>query len=1057
MDKQTKHKSRAMSFITRRAMVALLLVCALVLPHCAIAATGAAENLSETPIENTGEAVIQADSSENASCSTEYEVLPVIIEEDNSKRDEYEKHFLCDDGSYIAVSYPEPVHTKQGKQWVDATFPLANKGGRITSKSQNDMVSLAKSTSSIETDRLVSFVAGKHELRWSVKGKNTYRSESNIVNDITASMDARNSKTNNRFDKQAINNLVAQKKAAQASLYSSSARSSMLDAESQIEAINNAIEESNRGIIQSVSFERTVVEYPGAMGDGTTLRYVLKPGSIKEEIVLAHRGSFFSYTSQMNTDGLTAELQADNSILLKDAAGEIAAVISQPYMYDGMGADSGDFTVTIMQEGNELEITYTPDAAWLNASERAWPVVIDPELTKVSKDDKAISTSDQIDNYVYNGQGTTVMNNAGANLFVGYRPKGGVAGAERLEHRAFWRLKKLPTLDTGYKIVGASFNIRFAEGTTTMGSGGIELHRLDKPWESGKITWDNRPFSAEKIDIRKVFPASTANGRWMVFNQLDVRKTVQKWYADQALNNHGFMLMYALKENDYNSFYSADNGSGYIPYLSVKYQTGTAPSVDSFTVPATGTAGVPVTVTAKVSGTNVQHGYLYIKNQSKNIYLSSPAGLQTGAGPYSYKLENLEVGTYILDFGTRDNNGVAWSTSRTLTIGAAASSVTIAPTSASVNAGSTVDLSATVKPANSEGVTWSSGNTIIATVNSAGRVKGENPGTVKISCKTAATGLEPATPCTVTVNPNSYTALNIGSTNSQYISAGRHFWYTFTPTYDGKHSFETTGSTNTYGVLYQGTTQLDAKGTGGEGNNFRLEKSLKAGVAYRLKVQGNTTTTTGNFTVKVKAWSHAAKPTIKARSEWGAVPLDDSRKVARTRQPQRVIYHHSADNFTSTDLEATKKEIKKFQKKHMDGSLIPYKPPKSDIAYHFVIDPAGRIWVGAELDDYQRGHTSGYFDDIAVLLLGDFEKRAGNSNPNTLNDAQKSAMESIAKWLCYEYDLLRISTGTDIAPVSTHRIANPKTDDDKGSVCPGENAGSWIENELRTIINNWGS
>lgn len=151
-------------------------------------------------------------------------------------------------------------------------------------------------------------------------------------------------------------------------------------------------------------------------------------------------------------------------------------------------------------------------------------------------------------------------------------------------------------------------------------------------------------------------------------------------------------------------------------------------------------------------------------------------------------------------------------------------------------------------------------------------------------------------------------------------------------------------------------------------------------------------------------------------------------------------------------METTKKEIKKFQNMHMD------KESKSDIAYHYIIDPAGRIWVGAELDGYQRGHSTGYFDDIAVLLLGDFDNRKENFfSPNKLNDAQKTAMESIGKWLCYEYDLLRISEGKEVAPISTHRTVNPKTNVDKGTVCPGSEAAPWIEQDLRTLISTWGS
>lgn len=119
---------------------------------------------------------------------------------------------------------------------------------------------------------------------------------------------------------------------------------------------------------------------------------------------------------------------------------------------------------------------------------------------------------------------------------------------------------------------------------------------------------------------------------------------------------------------------------------------------------------------------------------------------------------------------------------------------------------------------------------------------------------------------------------------------------------------------------------------------------------------------------------------------------------------------------------------------------------KCDIAYHFIIDPAGRIWQGAEIDDYQRGHAENHFDDIGVLVLGDFESRMANLwNPNTLNDAQKNAMIELAKWLCYEYELpVEITNG----PIATHRQVN-------NTACPGDNMAPWVEDDLSDIILAW--
>jgi len=119
---------------------------------------------------------------------------------------------------------------------------------------------------------------------------------------------------------------------------------------------------------------------------------------------------------------------------------------------------------------------------------------------------------------------------------------------------------------------------------------------------------------------------------------------------------------------------------------------------------------------------------------------------------------------------------------------------------------------------------------------------------------------------------------------------------------------------------------------------------------------------------------------------------------------------------------------------------------KCDIAYHFVIDPAGNIWQGAEVDGYKRGHAEGHFDDIGVLILGDFERNSLTSGPNVLNNAQKNAMKSLSKWLCYRYNLLPSGANS---PITTHRAV------DSGTVCPGKNAAPWIEQDLKAYILEW--
>ena len=93
--------------------------------------------------------------------------------------------------------------------------------------------------------------------------------------------------------------------------------------------------------------------------------------------------------------------------------------------------------------------------------------------------------------------------------------------------------------------------------------------------------------------------------------------------------------------------------------------------------------------------------------------------------------------------------------------------------------------------------------------------------------------------------------ITLAHTSSATILAGRSYWYTFTPAESGLYIFTTTGSTDTYGELYQGSSLLASDDDSGAGNNFSITHRLNAGTEYRLKVRGYSSTTTGSYLLKV--------------------------------------------------------------------------------------------------------------------------------------------------------------------------------------------------------------
>ena len=331
-------------------------------------------------------------------------------------------------------------------------------------------------------------------------------------------------------------------------------------------------------------------------------------------------------------------------------------------------------------------------------------------------------------------------------------------------------------------------------------------------------------------------------------------------------------------------------------------------------------------------------------------------------------------------------------------------------------------------------VEWYSGNSSIASVNkTTGYIYGVNPGETRIYARSKFDGSK-IDHITVTVAPRvSVTGISVYPTSKTMdVGCADYLYETIYPS----------NATN------QTVTWYSSDDSVAEVNTYSGKVTAKTvGVATITACTVDGGYSASCVVTVVGDWPTASKPTINYRSDWGARGPITNRFVSRSREPERIVFHHSAEKFNSTNRDDVIEEIQRIQNLHIDDE------GKCDIAYHFIIDPAGRIWEGAYIDDYQRGHATNYFDDIGVLLLGDFESRIANVyNPNELNSAQKEAMKKISKWLCYKYNLLSVNSGQNAAPINTHRGVNPGD-----TICPGENAAPWIENKLREYINDWNS
>ena len=111
-----------------------------------------------------------------------------------------------------------------------------------------------------------------------------------------------------------------------------------------------------------------------------TLNALAAADNIKESIVVNSPQSSYTYAFQMTAKGLSAELTDEGSVELKNEEGTEIFTIPAPYMTDADGASSTEarYVLAETDDGYILGLIASPE--WINASGRAFPVVIDPSV-----------------------------------------------------------------------------------------------------------------------------------------------------------------------------------------------------------------------------------------------------------------------------------------------------------------------------------------------------------------------------------------------------------------------------------------------------------------------------------------------------------------------------------------------------------------------------------------------------------------------------------------------------------------------------------------------------
>ena len=449
---------------------------------------------------------------------------PFIVSEDVSRRGEFEKHYLCSDGTFVAVTYPEAVHYQaEDGNWVDVDNEAKYNTSvqRYVTSNNAFKVELASVTN---TENLVTLRSNGHTLSW---GLNTDKQTVETVLPVKG-----------------IGALIKTEETAEASLRVKSLDSVGVSGKKYITDDSSfALSKASGGI----TYENVVAGAPEISVD-----YSVFHNKIEEDIYINSKTDINSISMNVTTNGLVAVKNANGSVSFVDKNGEEQYRVGIPYMVDASDEVLNDIDVTVEQIGNSCVITYTPDEKWFHSDERVYPILLDPSITTKEY------ASSMIDTYVF--QGNTVVHSSEQMTFVGIK--------KSKVYRSFFKFVNLPIIDSSMPIIGATLTLTHTSGTTTGRT--VGLYKLRSDWTHDNITFGNQP--ATTAADRVCTCAYSSSNKYV----LDLTSDVANLYSDiLAGTNYGYMLRYedeSLTNPDYNTTYSSEcNTASLRPVLKITY------------------------------------------------------------------------------------------------------------------------------------------------------------------------------------------------------------------------------------------------------------------------------------------------------------------------------------------------------------------------------------------------------------------------------------------------------------------------------------------------------
>ncbi|MBQ2736548.1 MAG: DNRLRE domain-containing protein, partial [Clostridia bacterium] len=346
-------------------------------------------------------------------------------------REENVKHFEMTDGTYKAVVYSDAVHRKDADgvwQDIDNTLEAVKENGNTNYKTSDGRIKFSKN---IKNGKIFELSENGYKISLSLSNKSLKDSNADVKN---------------------------HKAKGSVSVFDSE--------EEQLEKLKNVD-------------NLTKVRYNN-IEDGIDLEYQIYSNNLKESIIVNSKKDSYVYSFELKLNKLTAALNEDGSISLKDEeTGESKYTMPAPFMFDNAGELSTDVSYTLTQSGKyKYTLTVTADTEWIINEARELPVTIDPSVE------------------VDNSYGEAYVSSANPNTNY-KKPSNGVLYLSSTQ-RIFLKFD-IPEMPEFGSVTSATLITQFYFYSST-GNMSIAAYQVPYSWDEDTITWNNSVASHQSAE-----------------------------------------------------------------------------------------------------------------------------------------------------------------------------------------------------------------------------------------------------------------------------------------------------------------------------------------------------------------------------------------------------------------------------------------------------------------------------------------------------------------------------------------------------------------------------